>query len=64
MIDVALLGVIRRWHLRDGIPIREIARRTGVSRNTIRKDLANDTLEPVYPKRHSASKSCTATWWH
>jgi hypothetical protein len=24
VIDVALLSVIRRWHLRDGIPIREI----------------------------------------
>jgi transposase len=56
VIDVALLSVIRRWHLRDGIPIREIARRTGLSRNTIRKYLANGTLEPVYPKRHNASK--------
>jgi transposase len=56
VIDVALLSVIRRWHLRDGIPIREIARRTGLSRNTIRKYLANGTLEPVYPKRHSPSK--------
>jgi DNA-binding IclR family transcriptional regulator len=38
---VDLLSVIRRWHGRDKLPIREIARRTGLSRNTIRKYLAN-----------------------
>jgi hypothetical protein len=26
---VALLSVIRRWHLREGVSIREIARRPG-----------------------------------
>ena len=41
MIDVALLSVIRRWHFRDGMPIREITRRTGLSRNTVRKYLAS-----------------------
>ena len=56
MIDVALLSVIRRWHLREGVSIREIARRTKLSRNTIRKYLANGTLEPVYPTRKNASK--------
>ena len=56
MIDVALLSVIRRWHLREGISIREIARRTKLSRNTIRKYLADGTLEPTYPKRKSPSK--------
>lgn len=30
-----LLSVIRRWHFRQKIPIREIKRRTGLSRNTI-----------------------------
>ena len=30
MIDVALLGIIRRWHLRNQIPIREIARRLDI----------------------------------
>ena len=56
MIDVALLSVIRRWHLRDGMPIREIARRTGLSRNTVRKYLASGVIEPSYPKRKSPSK--------
>ncbi len=35
-----LLSVIRRWHHRDGLPIREVERRTGLSRNTIRTYLA------------------------
>ena len=56
MLDVALLSVIRRWHLREGVSIREIARRTKLSRNTIRKHLANGELEPKYPKRKSPSK--------
>ena len=30
VIDVALLSVLRRWHFREGMPIREITR--GVSR--------------------------------
>lgn len=56
MIDVALLSIIRRWHHREGKPIREIARRTGLSRNTVRKYLATDIVEPQYPKRKSPSK--------
>ena len=43
-----LLSVIRRWHFRQGIPIREIKRRTGLSRNTIRKYLRADAVEPVF----------------
>jgi transposase len=38
------------------MPIREIARRTGLSRNTVRKYLANQELEPAYPTRKSPSK--------
>ena len=56
MIDVDLLSVIRRWHGRDKLSIREITRRTGLSRNTIRKYLANGTVEPRYPARKSVSK--------
>ncbi|MFZ6873245.1 helix-turn-helix domain-containing protein [Undibacterium sp. Di27W] len=37
MIAAALPGVIRRWHIRDQIPLREIARRLGISRNTVRR---------------------------
>ena len=53
---MALVSVIRRWHLREGMPIREIARRTGLSRNTVRKYLASHELEPAYPSRKSPSK--------
>ena len=43
-----LLSVIRRWHFRQGISIREIKRRTGLSRNTIRKYLRSDTVVPSF----------------
>ena len=56
MIDVDLLSVIRRWHGRDKLPIREITRRTGLSRNTIKKYLANGEVTPAYPARKSVSK--------
>jgi transposase len=56
VIDVALLSVIRRWRLRDGLGIREISRRTGLSRTTIRKYLKTDIVEPKYPPRKNASK--------
>jgi len=48
VIDMALLSVIRRWHFRQQIPIREIERRTGLSRNTIRKYLRSDAVEPQF----------------
>ena len=56
MIDVATLSVIRRWALREQLSIREISRRTGLSRNTIRKYLRADAVEPSYAKRVSPSK--------
>ena len=56
MIDVDLLSVIRRWHGRDQLPIREITRRTGLSRNTVKKYLATGEVSPQYPARKSVSK--------
>lgn len=56
MIDVATLSVIRRWALREQLSIREIARRTGLSRNTIRKYLREGEAAPSYAKRVSPSK--------
>ena len=53
---MALLSVIRRWHLRDKISIREIARRTKLSRNTITKYLASGESSPRYPHRKSPSQ--------
>ncbi|TDX62833.1 transposase [Methylosinus sp. sav-2] len=43
-----LLSVIRRWRYRQEFSIREIARRTGLSRNTVRKYLRSDSVEPLF----------------
>ena len=50
-----LLSVIRRWRLGRHFWIREIARRTGLSRNTVRKYLRTDGVEPKFnaPDRSS-----------
>lgn len=52
---MGLLNVIRRMALREKLPIREIARRTGLSRNTIKKYLNAGTIEPKFsvPERQS-----------
>jgi transposase len=51
-----LLSVIRRWALREQLSIREISRRTGLSRNTIRKYLRAGTVEPKFKVPQRASK--------
>ena len=43
-----LLSVIRRWRFRDKLPIREIGRRTGLARNTVRKYLRSGEVEPRF----------------
>ena len=53
---MALLSVSRRWHFRDEMPIREIERRTGLSRNTIRKYLRAGTIEPGFKVPDRPSK--------
>jgi transcriptional regulator with XRE-family HTH domain len=45
---MAFLSIIRRWHKREHVPIREISRRLGVSRNTIRKYLRSEVIEPKF----------------
>jgi transposase len=56
VINVAILSSIRRWYFRDKLSLREIARRTGFSRNTVRRYLRNEISEPLYPKRQTPSK--------
>ena len=53
---MVMLAKIRRMHFRDGLPLREIAKRTGLSRNTIRRWLRSGQSEPVYPRRTSPSR--------
>lgn len=57
MITVSMLAKVRRMHCRDGVPLRDISRRTGLSRNTIRRWLREPPSigEPKYPKRDSSS---------
>ncbi len=52
---MGLLNIIRRMSLREKLSIREIARRTGLSRNTITKYLNAGTIEPQFatPERQS-----------
>jgi len=66
-IDGALLGIIRRWHLHDQVSLREITRRFGVSRNTVRRYLRADSIEPTYASRRSSTSLDTyavklSTW--
>ena len=55
-MDMALLSVIRRWRFREHLSIRAIARRAGLSRNTIRKYLRSDAVEPVFRTPDRPSK--------
>jgi len=46
-----MLGKVRRMYMRDRLSISEIARRTGLSRNTVRRWLrAPGDLEPHYER--------------
>src|SRR5579863_8777632 len=56
VIHMELLSVIRGWRLRDHFSIREISRRTGLSRNTVRKYLRSDIVEPEFNVADRASK--------
>lgn len=53
---MGLLNIIRRMHLRQKLSIREIARRTGLSRNTVSKHLTADTVEPKFATPERPSK--------
>jgi transposase len=52
---MGLLNIVRRMSLREKLSIREIGRRTGLSRNTIAKYLKAGTIEPTFavPERPS-----------
>lgn len=61
MITVGMLAKIRRMYRREGLSLREIARRTGLSRNTIRGWLRqSEVVEPKYPTR--TTKSVLDPW--
>jgi transposase len=54
MITMEMLGKVRRMHLRDQLSLHEIAKRTGLSRNTIKKWLRTDEEVTVPAYRREA----------
>ena len=55
MLDVELWAELRREHFVRGVPIKELVRRTGLSRNTIRSALRSDA-PPAYRREAAGSK--------
>ena len=54
-----MIGKIRRMHLRDKLSLHEITKRTGLSRNTVRKWVRPpETMVPVY-RRSDIPKKLT-----
>jgi transposase len=57
VIKVGTLAKVRRLFFREQVPVKEIQRRTGLSRNTIRKWLKEpEMIEPKYPARQMPTK--------
>ena len=58
MITMEMLGKVRRMHLRDKLSLHEIAKRTGLARNTIRSWLRTTTEAgpPTYRRSSGAVK--------
>ena len=54
MLDVELWAELRREHFVRGVSIKKLSRRTGLSRNTIRKALRSDA-PPVYRREPAGS---------
>lgn len=53
---MGMLAKIRPMHFREKLSIREISRRSGLSRNTIKRWLSQKGVtEPQYPARASPS---------
>jgi len=58
---VGMIAKLRRYRNREGLSLREIARKTGLSRNTVRRWLRQEKMvEPLYPAR--ASHSIVDPW--
>ena len=53
VITIKMLGRIRRMHLRDKLSLHEIAKRTGLSRNTLRNWLraSKEVRKPTYSRK-------------
>ena len=61
---MALLGKIRRMYYRDKLSLSEIARRTSLSRNTVKKWLKSpEGTEPKYRRRPQERKLAPYQDW-
>ena len=60
MITMEILGKIRRLYLRDKMSLHEITKRTGLSRNTIRKWLRTASAAPPTYRREQKPSRLTA----
>ena len=58
MITMEMLGKVRRMYLRDKLSLREITKRTGLSRNTIREwhRKPQETAIPTYVRKEAPGK--------
>jgi len=58
VITMEMIGQIRRMHFRDGLSLHQIAKRTGISRNTIRQWVRAPKLDnpPGYQRRVTPGK--------
>ena len=58
MITMEMLGKIKRMYIRDKKSLREIAEKTGLSRNTIRKWVreASEASTPTYRRKEMPNK--------
>ena len=58
MITMEMLGRIRRMYVRDKLSLHEIAKRTGLSRNTVRRWLrtAEEVKVPTYSRAQGFGK--------
>ena len=55
MLDVERWAELRREHFVGGVSIKELVRRHGIDRNTVRRALRSD-VPPVYRRASGASK--------
>jgi transposase len=58
---MAMLGKVLRMHRRDSKSVREIARATSLSRNTVRKCLRQEQMQPPRYRRAQVAKA-DACW--
>ena len=56
MITMEMLGKVRRMYLRDKLSLHEISKRTGLSRNTLRKWVRRPAAEVVAAPRYRRSE--------